>query len=117
MRTKCRFYRLQNAGPVLHNVVVPKANDPPPILAQGLVPHIVADEPVLSAIGFDDKARLYAGKVDDIGRYWMLPSKAPPELVIPEPAPKQPLRSSRVPAQTASSPNSRMPTSHSPMLI
>jgi hypothetical protein len=72
---------LQNTRPVFENIVVPKAKDPPAIVLQSLVSQAVTAESVLSAIGFDDHTSLYTGKINDIGRYWMLPSKAPAEPI------------------------------------
>jgi hypothetical protein len=101
----------------LDDVIVPKAEDLPAAFPQSSVPHIViANTAVLAAIGLHDEPSLYAGKVDNIRRYRVLPSKAPAELVVPEPAPKQPFRLSCAPAQTASERNDRMPTPHSRML-
>lgn len=108
---------LQDTFPVLDNVIVPKAKNSPASFPQSSVPHIViANTAVLAAIGLYDEPCLYAGKVDNVRRYRVLPSKAPAELVSPEPAPEQPFRLSCTPAQTASARNDRMPTSHSPML-
>jgi hypothetical protein len=101
----------------LDNVIVPKAEDLPAAFPQNSVPHIViADTSMLAAIGLHDEPCLYAGKIGNIRRYRVLPSKAPAELVVPEPAPKQPFRLSCAAAQTASARNDRMPTSHFHML-
>jgi hypothetical protein len=114
VRTEGGCDRLQNAGAVLDNIVVPKAKYPPPIQAQYLVPYLIAGGPVLSAIGFDDKTRLYAGKVDNIGRYRVLPSEPPAELVMAKLRPEHPLCFRHLAAQTASASNDRGTTPHVP---
>src|SRR6516162_4290666 len=61
--------RLENPGPVLENVVVPKTENAPAFAAQLFVPEFVLSrERMLSAVGFDDEPGLQAGKVDDVGR-------------------------------------------------
>jgi hypothetical protein len=77
---------------------------------------MVAGQPVLSAVGFDDddQTRLYTGKVDNIRRYRMLPPEPPAELVVAKLCPEHPLCVRRVPAQTASAPNDRRATTHVP---
>jgi hypothetical protein len=79
-----------------------------------MVRRLIAGAPVLSAIGFDNKTRLYAGKVDNIGRYRMLPSEPPAELVMAKLYPEHPLRLRRISAQTASTPDDRGTTPHLP---
>src|SRR3954470_4969237 len=63
---------------------------------------MVAGQPVLSAVGFDDQTRLYTGKVDNIRQYRMLPPEPPAALVVAKLCPEHPLCVRRVPAQTAS---------------
>jgi hypothetical protein len=69
---------------------------------------------MLSTVGFDDEPRFDTSKVYYIGRYWMLASEAPAELVLPEHIPKEPLRFRRVPTQTASASDHPGTASHYP---
>ena len=108
---------LQDPCSVLHDIVVPETKYSPPVLAQRPVPHfVIAGALVLSSVGLDDETGLYTGKVDNMGWDWMLPSKAPAELVIAQLTAEEPLRFCRVPAQTASTSDHRRSASHRPKL-
>jgi len=112
-RTQRGGDRLQNTGAVLNDLVVPEAEDAPALSAQCLVSGIVIfSAPVLSAVGFDDEVSLNTGEIHDIRRDRVLTPEAPPELFIPKPIPKHPLRSCRVPAQTTGASNYRRAASH-----
>src|SRR6516164_8961766 len=89
--------RLENPGPVLENVVVPKTENAPAFAAQLFVAEFVlARERMLSAVGFDDESGLQAGKVGDVGRDRVLPPKAPPQSAETQLVPKHALHFSHV---------------------
>jgi hypothetical protein len=60
---------LENAGEVLHDLIVPKANDAPAMGFQpGGAPCVLCFSPtMLPTIDFNDERLLDAGEIDDVG--------------------------------------------------
>jgi hypothetical protein len=70
--------RLQHAGAVPKNVVVPEAKDAPPLRAQPCIAKLViARGGMLPAIGFNDHARFNAREIEHIRWNRELSPKAP----------------------------------------
>jgi hypothetical protein len=84
--------RPQHAGTVTQNVVVPKAQDTPPLSDQlCIAPFVMAGQSMLAAIGLDDQPCFDASEVDNVRRDRELPAKAPAELSLAELTPEHTL--------------------------
>jgi len=91
--------RLQHAGSVSKNVVVPKAEDVPALAPQPLVAVVmVARTRVLAAIDFDDQSGFDAGKIGNVGWNRELTPKAPAKLALSKLPPQCALGISRIAA-------------------
>jgi hypothetical protein len=105
--------RLQYAGAVGENLVVPEAENAPALRSQrGVSAVVVAGAGMLAAIGFDDQASFKADEIDNIRGDRKLASEAPAEAAAAQFSAQRLLGIRRVSSQFASPVPHREPAAH-----
>jgi hypothetical protein len=97
----------------LQDIIVPNAEASPSVAAKRSIARVVLTvAAVLSAIGLDDEAPLYASKIDYVRRDRMLTPEAPAEPIVAQSFPKRSFCLRHSAAQAASPSDHRVAASH-----